>query len=413
MNAVVPPLRQVGAYRLVDLLGRGGMGEVYRAVHGGTGRVVAVKIISPDAPLEVVRRFANEARLQATMHHPNIATLEDYFEWEGRPYLVMEYVDGETLADRLAARGRLEPLEALRLFRDILGACSYVHQKEIIHRDLKPTNIRITSTGVVKLLDFGIARSEQTAGLTRVGSVIGTPRYLSPEQLQHGESSARSDVWALGVLLYEMVTGQLPFDADTFTDLWAKVTSGTYRRLAEMPLGDQTRDRDLVKRLDRLIGRCLKVDPEERLASAAVVLDEVDDVLGGQGERMTTLKASVSAVAGPLASSAAAHWRTLTAAAVLVLALVAWLALAGPDRDGPVVNPVRTTNHRIDVVEGRATVFVNGQLKGQTPLTYVAGPHETIRLELRQPGYEPVQQSFDVTTKPTWTLRMRRAGEPK
>jgi serine/threonine-protein kinase len=400
------PTRQAGHFRLVDLLGRGGMGEVYRAMDVRTGRVVAVKVVSNGSSQEVLQRFANEARLQATLHHPNVATLEDFFEWEGRPYLVLEYVDGETLADRLA-RGRLGPREALRIFRDIAAAAAYVHQKRVIHRDLKPTNIRITSTGVVKLLDFGIAKGDDITGLTRVGSVIGTPRYLSPEQLQHGESSPRSDVWALGVLLYEMTAGRLPFDVHTITELWTRVTSGAYTKLAELGLSNDQGDRVLVKAIDRIVARCLRVEPGSRFASAVELLDEVDDVLGGQGGGMASISGRAAALATTLAEVLAERWRLLTACAVVVLVLMGWLGLSDSDSRAP--RTVATSPVRIDVVEGKATVFVNGQLKGQTPLVYQAGPDETVRLELRQPGFEPVESTFEITRQESWTFPMPRA----
>ena len=193
----------IGEYRIESFLGAGGMGEVYRAVHGKIGRVAAVKVLTQATQSAGFReRFSNEARIQASLQHPNIATLYDFCEVAGQPCIIMEYVDGETIADRLAAHGPPSTLEAAYIFEKVVEAIDYIHRHGIIHRDIKSNNVKISSTGQVKLLDFGIAKGQTSPGLTEVGSVVGTLHYLAPELIRGGVADARGDIWALGVLLY-------------------------------------------------------------------------------------------------------------------------------------------------------------------------------------------------------------------
>lgn len=395
MTAHLPSVRTVGAYRLVDLLGRGGMGEVYRAVHMPTGRLVAVKLLTQSSA-EIVQRFANEARLQASLAHPNIARVEAFFEADGRPCLAMEYVDGETLADRIKARGRLAPRDAFPLFRAVVAATAHLHSAGIVHRALKPTNVRIASGGEVKLLDFGVAKGGSSPALTRVGSVVGTPLYLSPEQLRSGAAAPASDVWALGVVFYEMLAGRVPFEAATFPELWARVEQGTFAPLAPGEPGESR----LVGHANALIAACLASAPEAR-PTAAVLLHRID--------RAMARESLAGARRFPWPRTAGRRGRIALAAAILLAVLWAGRGLlpaAGAARPAD----ARRSAHVIDVVSGRADVYVNGARLGQTPYRYEARPHEIVELELQQTGYQPLRQHFDVTTRGAWTFTLRAAG---
>ena len=204
----------IGEYRVVAFLGAGGMGEVYRAVHTRLGRVIAIKVLTQ--PVEggnQLQRFYNEAAVQASLRHPAVAEYYGMHEVDGRPCILMEYVDGETVHDRMRVRGPFPASEAVRVLLAVTDAVAHLHDQGVVHRDLKSGNVKITSAGQVKLLDFGIARGPRTARMTQTGAVIGTLENLSPEQISGGEADARSDVWALGVLLYEMITGRLPFES--------------------------------------------------------------------------------------------------------------------------------------------------------------------------------------------------------
>ena len=226
--------QRVGTFEVIDLLGKGGMGEVYRARDKKLGRDVAVKVLlqtfAQDA--ERLARFEREAKLLAALNHPGIATLYGLEELEGQQVLVMELIEGETLAERLA-RGPLSLDEALPLFLQLAEALEAAHEKGIIHRDLKPGNIKLTLEGKPKILDFGLAKAlsadedvsaeaSQSPTLTKgtaLGAIMGTPSYMSPEQARGKVVDKRSDIWAFGCCLYEALTGSKAFDGDTVSDI--------------------------------------------------------------------------------------------------------------------------------------------------------------------------------------------------
>jgi serine/threonine-protein kinase len=440
--------QSVGDYRLVEFIGAGGMGEVYRAVHAKIGRVAAVKILTAAAPdSDFVQRFLNEARVHASLQHPNIATLYDFLEFNGRPCIVMEYLDGETLADRLRRGGPLDPDEAWSVFAPIVAAVAYVHDQGIVHRDLKPDNIRVTSKGVVKLLDFGIARGEQTPQFTRVGNVIGTMTYLAPEQLQGQPATVRSDVWALGILLYEILIGRVPFDAPNMPALIDKIRTGNYTKPSVARAEAEPLEEDAARRVDRIVGRCLRRNPNDRYANGRAILDDLPSAAppgrGAQRVRVPaeSLRARVAPIRervasirkrleprlerlpAPLGSAdpaaalglLARYWAYLVGAAVLVGLLVVFVLGRTPPDDGgggrgggaPSSDVILTT-HRIEVAEGMADVYINGSLVGRTPYDYKARPHETVSIVLKQPGFADFSQTFDVTGRQIWTLTMTR-----
>ncbi len=218
-------------YHLQSLLGRGGMGEVYRAHDTRLGRDVALKLLPPGftADADRLARFTREARLLASLNHPNIGTIHGFEEAEGVRALVLELVEGDTLADRVA-RGPLPIPETLAIARQIADALEAAHDKGVVHRDLKPANIKITPDGVIKVLDFGLAKSDPggaselansptiTVGGTVAGLILGTAAYMSPEQARGRVVDKRTDVWAFGCVLYELLTGRQAFPGETVSD---------------------------------------------------------------------------------------------------------------------------------------------------------------------------------------------------
>jgi Tol biopolymer transport system component len=248
---------QLGPYRIEEPLGEGGMGKVYKARDTRLDRVVAIKVLAA----EFSGRFAREARAISTLNHPNICTLHDV----GPNYLVMELLDGPTLAERIK-QGPIALEEALRIAWQIAGALEAAHERGIVHRDLKPANIKITPDGAVKVLDFGLAKvvshgaergaeTTQTLGMTEVGAVVGTASYMAPEQARGLPVDQRADIWAFGVVLYEMITGDRLFRGDTLSDTLAVV-------LTREPEWSR-----VPPKVERLLRRCLERDPKRRLRS--------------------------------------------------------------------------------------------------------------------------------------------------
>ena len=263
--------RRIGAFELQEWIGSGGMGEVYRARDTKLDRDVAVKILPPAVSHDSQRlaRFQREARLLAAVSHPHIAAIYGIEEAADLTAIVMELVDGETLAD-IIRRGPLPVTDAVTLAQQIASAMDAAHEKGIVHRDLKPANIKITRTGDVKVLDFGLAKaSTDDAGLdpaqsptitaagTRDGVILGTAAYLSPEQARGQKVDKRADIWAFGCVLYEMLTGRLAFARDTVTD--------TLVAILEKDPDWTALPASTPQELRRALVRCLQKDPKRRL----------------------------------------------------------------------------------------------------------------------------------------------------
>src|SRR5215475_14292965 len=223
--------RRIGAYQIIDQIGRGGMGEVYLAQDGRLGRKVALKLLPPQfaGDKRRVMRFEQEARAVSILNHPNIVTIFDAGQVEDIYFIATEYIDGRTLRAELKERGRLPVKDVLRIALQIADALSTAHEVGILHRDIKPENVMVRRDGIVKVLDFGLAKVAESAlpnpdtgaappsnsYLSEAGMVFGTVRYMSPEQARGQAVDARTDVFSLGVTLYEMLTGRLPFAAAT------------------------------------------------------------------------------------------------------------------------------------------------------------------------------------------------------
>jgi len=393
----------VGDYRLEEFLGAGGMGEVYRGVHTKIGRVAAIKILTASSDPGFTDRFLNEARIQAELHHPNIATLYEFTELAGRPCIIMEYVDGVTLADRIRVSTQIRPPEAVGIFLSVVEAVGYIHTSGIIHRDIKSHNIKISSNGTVKLLDFGIAQGSHTPRLTRAGQFVGTLHYCSPEQLRGDPVDHRSDIWALGILMYEMLTGKVPFDAPSAGEFIARVEKATPRPPSELVP-------EIPPPFDALVGRCLEKRPGRRFQSAA----ELAQASAGAGERhqrqprRSSHLDQLPAAMGSLTKVVREHPVVALVSAAVLLAVVAGLAVlpglqpsprAPSDRTRPAaVQPPQghTTPVSIGVVGGRAEVWVDGRNAGSTPCRFEAAVGDKIKLELRVKDRQSIRRTIEV-----------------
>ena len=270
------PRSRLGRYELDGLLGAGGMGEVYKAVDTRLGRPVAIKVL-PDylrSDRRLRKRFKREARTISRLQHPNVCAVFDLGSDDGADFLVMEYLEGETLEQRLK-KGPLSIPEVLEIGAQIAEGIAAAHKKGLVHRDLKPGNVMLTGTGA-KVLDFGLARktdrdpasglaATETTQLTREEQILGTPQYMSPEQLRAGEVGRRTDVFALGVILFEMTTGARPFSGDSAPDLISSV-------LRDEPKGMDELRRDTPVFLQKIIRHCLAKEPDRRLPSREVAV---------------------------------------------------------------------------------------------------------------------------------------------
>ncbi len=273
-------------YHLLAPLGEGGMASVYKAFDTRLERDVAVKIIRTDmfipaALQQVLKRFEREAKSLAKLSHPNIVSVIDYGEHEGVPYLVMEYLSGGTLKDRLASQ-HLTWQDSFHLLLPVARALQFSHQQGIIHRDIKPSNILITQSGEPMLSDFGIAKileGEAGTALTGTGVGIGTPEYMAPEQWV-GETSPRSDLYSLGVVLFEMVTGRKPYTADTPAAILLKQANYPLPRPRQFVA-------DLPDRVEKVILKVLAKRPEDRYSSMEEFSAALENLLSGHAKIRT------------------------------------------------------------------------------------------------------------------------------
>lgn len=210
-------LRTIGRYQLLQVIGKGGMGVVYLARDPILQRNVAIKVLAPHLTSDetVVARFINEARIAASLQHPNIVTVYEAGQDGDFVFIAMEYVNGQDLASLLRQRGKLHPDEAIAILKSIASALDYAHQKGVIHRDVKPSNVLVSDDGVVKLMDFGIARVIGGERHTKTGVLVGTPEYMAPELWEGKDANKMVDLYALGVMAYEMLVGEVPFTGDT------------------------------------------------------------------------------------------------------------------------------------------------------------------------------------------------------
>ncbi|HXH28980.1 MAG TPA: protein kinase [Candidatus Polarisedimenticolia bacterium] len=370
--------RTLSHFRVTGKLGAGGMGEVYRALDTRLKRDVAIKVLPAALAHDPDRlaRMEREARSLAALTHPNIAAIHGLEEAEGTRFLVLELVNGETLAERLG-RGPLPVRDALQVSRQIALGLEAAHQRGVIHRDLKPENIKITEAGDVKILDFGLARITRTtsevedasqettlSAPTTEGTILGTPAYMSPEQARGQKVDQRTDIWAFGCILFELLTGRKTFRRTSTPDTIAAI-------LTREPEWERL-PRGLPPRITYLLHRCLNKDQKDRLRDAADARIEIDDALAG---RVTD---------APDQPSPSRRWRSLLAvstfAALAIGAASSWLILS--HRPGP-----QSPSWVGDLLVGGTTVTWGPRISpdGQT-LAFVSLVEERLQVGVMKPG---------------------------
>jgi serine/threonine-protein kinase len=311
-----------GRYRLEHPLGHGGMATVHLAHDEELNRPVAVKLLAEDvAGDEALRkRFLREARLAARLSHPNVVSVYDAGEAEdGRPFFVMEHVPGTTLAEL----GQIAPERAVELAIQACHGLGHAHAAGLVHRDVKPQNLLLREDGTVKVADFGIARAAETTALTQVGTVLGTAAYLSPEQALGEEVTAAADVYALGAVLYELLTGRPPYESDSLADLAAKQSSGQIVPVSELAQG-------VPRRVENAVMRSLARNPAYRPSSAEAFARE----LGGQDEPTVPLRT---------AARPRTKWLLPALAALVILAAIVLGVVLGTRDDSTLAPKPRHT----------------------------------------------------------------------
>src|SRR5918999_2304159 len=283
-----------GRYRVLRKLGSGGMANVYLAEDGELGRQVAIKILNDRhaADDQFVERFRREAKNAAGLSHPNIVQIYDRGEAEGTYYIAMEYLEGQTLKELAGVRGPLPVRDAIAYTRQILAALRFAHRKGIVHRDIKPHNALIDDDGRLKVTDFGIARAGPASQMTEAGSIIGTAQYLSPEQARGGPIDQRSDLYSVGVVLYELLTGTVPFTGDTPVEIAMK-------HLSSVPEPPSAKRAEIPRDLDLVVMRALAKDPSERYHSAEEMDADLRRVSRGVAISPATEEAATAIISRP------------------------------------------------------------------------------------------------------------------
>ncbi len=279
-----------GRYEIESVLGEGGMGSVYAVRHRALDKRFAMKVMRSDLAKqgELAARFIQEARATAAIGHPNIVQITDFGELPtGAPYFVMELLDGTPLSKLIRKGGPLPAALAVKVLLQTASALSAAHAAGVIHRDLKPDNIHITQNGTIKILDFGVAKMAGAGRLTRTGMVFGTPHYMSPEQASGTDVDHRADMYALGIIMYEMFTGKVPFEADSYMGVLTKHMF----MVPEPPSRVHESARELGA-LEDVTLRCLEKRPEERYASMDELIHEVQSIAHFNGDRLEIVRPS-------------------------------------------------------------------------------------------------------------------------
>src|SRR5215216_8121364 len=369
MTAIAPDTLVDGRYRILERLGSGGMADVYCAEDTQLGREVALKLLyrrfAEDA--EFVERFRREASSAAGLQHPNIVGVFDRGEWDGTYYIAMEYLKGHTLKQLVREHGAMPPDLAVDITIQVLRAAKFAHKRGIVHRDIKPHNVILDEEGRAKVTDFGIARAG-ASDMTETGSIMGTAQYLSPEQAQGQPVDARSDLYSIGVVLYELLCGVPPFDADSPVTIALK-------QVSEEPLPPRQRNPAVPPALDAVVLRALRKNPADRYQDAAAFIAALESAMSGRA-----VPPADDLVEEPEEEDRR-NWRRIAVIAIVVLALAAlavgaWAVLTPEQKKVPNVvgkrsdteaQILQSAGFEVDVVPIQSDTVPENRVAGQRP----------------------------------------------
>jgi len=373
MQRIAPDTIVDGRYRIIGRLGSGGMADVYRAEDTQLGREVALKLLyrrfAEDD--EFVERFRREASSAAGLQHPNVVQVFDRGAWDGTYYIAMELLRGRNLKQIVREHGALDPVLAVEIVMQILKAARFAHRRGVVHRDIKPHNVIVDDEGRAKVTDFGIARAG-ASDMTETGSIMGTAQYLSPEQAQGHPVDARADLYSIGIVLYELLTGALPFDAESSVTIALK-------QVSEDPVPPMRLNPAVPPGLDAVVLRALRKEPAERFQDADAFMAALEAALAG---RYTETVAAV--YAPPVAALEEEERRNWGRVAMIVLAVLALAALAigawllitpekvrVPDvvgkRSGTAAQILQNRGFEVDVVPIQSDTVAEDRVAGQRP----------------------------------------------
>ena len=433
-------LDRIGNCRIVGEIGSGGMAIIYKAIQEPLDRVVAIKALKPSIAIDshFALRFEREARFMGSLQHENILHVYDFIKDGDTMYIIMEYVQGIDLYDLLQLTPKLPVDVAAVIGLQVARALDYAHFRGIIHRDIKPANIILSHQGEVKLMDFGIARDHSLSDLTETGTGVGTPSYMSPEQILGDKLDFRSDIFSLGIVLYQCITGQKPFVEDEARTVMQKIRLDRYQSPRKL-VGSVSRS------MERILGRCMEKVPAGRYPSTQALIDDLQEFLTGRvginhSARLVLFLREVGVLseneaeeilkAGTTRAARAAQGDRALVRSSALMFLVVFLALLGtggaiqastgrfsdkndefaPQSDAPLVP--RNAGYVEVVVEPWADVYIDGELVATTPTSQrIALPPGKHYVKYKNPFFQ--EQAAEIYMRPGQTQRLFARLTPK